>query len=209
MLIHVPRRRAAHLSVDLIKEECEILHEDMHRPLGEVPADYKSLPALGFVRNPWDWYVSWYTHMREKGPRAGDEWEYEAFEGSRLLPTIVSWNSRLSRGITSSTTTRPWCRQFLQGCQVGRFEHLREWFIRFLRQHRIELPDLERKILEYPLNNVGTREPYQVHYRHLPHLIQLVWQGWVAQTYGYVYETAGGRACFRALPATREPSSTG
>ena len=50
-------------------------------------------------------------------------------------------------------------RQFLPGCQVGRFEHLREWFIRFLRQHRIDLPDLEKKILEYPLNNVGMRGP--------------------------------------------------
>jgi hypothetical protein len=32
-----------------------------HRPLSEAPEHTASLPAFGFVRNPWDWYVSWYA----------------------------------------------------------------------------------------------------------------------------------------------------
>jgi hypothetical protein len=31
-----------------------------HHSIDEVPAEYRDLPAYGFVRNPWDWYVSWY-----------------------------------------------------------------------------------------------------------------------------------------------------
>lgn len=32
-----------------------------HLPLSEAPGYTVSLPAFGFVRNPWDWYVSWYA----------------------------------------------------------------------------------------------------------------------------------------------------
>lgn len=32
-----------------------------HYPYSEVPSDYKSLPLVGIVRNPWEWYVSWYA----------------------------------------------------------------------------------------------------------------------------------------------------
>lgn len=31
-----------------------------HHSIDEVPEEYRNLPAIGFVRNPWDWYVSWY-----------------------------------------------------------------------------------------------------------------------------------------------------
>ena len=33
-----------------------------HRPLRLVPPEYRHLPAIGNVRNPWDWYVSVYHH---------------------------------------------------------------------------------------------------------------------------------------------------
>jgi hypothetical protein len=32
-----------------------------HLPRSEAPMEIQHLPALGFVRNPWDWYVSWYA----------------------------------------------------------------------------------------------------------------------------------------------------
>ena len=32
-----------------------------HLPRALLPAQYRELPALGFVRNPWSYYVSWYT----------------------------------------------------------------------------------------------------------------------------------------------------
>ena len=31
-----------------------------HLPRSEAPAELKPLPAFAFMRNPWDWYVSWY-----------------------------------------------------------------------------------------------------------------------------------------------------
>ena len=32
-----------------------------HHPLSLLPPEYNNLPMLAFVRNPWDWYVSWYA----------------------------------------------------------------------------------------------------------------------------------------------------
>jgi len=32
-----------------------------HYPRTEIPADCRALPRVGMVRNPWDWYVSWYA----------------------------------------------------------------------------------------------------------------------------------------------------
>ncbi len=31
-----------------------------HHSYDEIPDSAKQLPAFGLVRNPWDWYVSWY-----------------------------------------------------------------------------------------------------------------------------------------------------
>src|SRR5690242_7464545 len=32
-----------------------------HLPRSEAPEGLKALPAFAFMRNPWDWYVSWYA----------------------------------------------------------------------------------------------------------------------------------------------------
>lgn len=31
-----------------------------HHSLDDVPPESADLPVFGFIRNPWDWYVSWY-----------------------------------------------------------------------------------------------------------------------------------------------------
>jgi len=42
-----------------------------HLPRKLVPAIYSALPALGLVRNPWSYYVSWYTFQaRRRQPNA-------------------------------------------------------------------------------------------------------------------------------------------
>lgn len=35
-----------------------------HYPRNELPADCRALPVIGMIRNPWDWYVSWYAFNR-------------------------------------------------------------------------------------------------------------------------------------------------
>lgn len=37
-----------------------------HLPWHMIPPAHASLPVLGFVRNPWSYYVSWYTFQSKK-----------------------------------------------------------------------------------------------------------------------------------------------
>lgn len=37
-----------------------------HLPRSTLPAPFSSLPALGLVRNPWSYYVSWYAFQRSR-----------------------------------------------------------------------------------------------------------------------------------------------
>mgnify|MGYP000073411103 CR=1 FL=1 len=32
-----------------------------HYPAALIPQEYSDLPIVGIIRNPWDWYVSWYA----------------------------------------------------------------------------------------------------------------------------------------------------
>jgi hypothetical protein len=36
-----------------------------HYPLGLLPTQWRHLPVLGSVRNPWDWYVSYYSFQQQ------------------------------------------------------------------------------------------------------------------------------------------------
>lgn len=36
-----------------------------HFPYQLIPKSHKHLPIIGVVRNPWDWYISWYTFNRQ------------------------------------------------------------------------------------------------------------------------------------------------
>ncbi|NPU91644.1 MAG: hypothetical protein HPY82_06990 [Gammaproteobacteria bacterium] len=40
-----------------------------HFPAALIPASHRHLPVLGLVRDPWDWYVSWYEFNRAR-PRS-------------------------------------------------------------------------------------------------------------------------------------------
>ena len=37
-----------------------------HFPRELLPAEYSHLPILGVIRNPWEFYVSWYEHVRPR-----------------------------------------------------------------------------------------------------------------------------------------------
>jgi len=38
-----------------------------HLPLRLIPEEAKSRPIIGVIRNPWDWYVSWYAFNNLRG----------------------------------------------------------------------------------------------------------------------------------------------
>ena len=69
VLLHFPRtggvflRRAcrAHLPPDWILHE----PEHTHASHAHVPEEFMDLPMITFIRNPWDWYVSFYEFTNQ------------------------------------------------------------------------------------------------------------------------------------------------
>src|SRR4051812_41746597 len=37
-----------------------------HLPVSMLPPELRALPVLGFVRNPWSYYVSWYAFQLQR-----------------------------------------------------------------------------------------------------------------------------------------------
>ena len=77
VFVHLPRSGGTFVS-DVIRKFFPSAHEiGYHLPRSLLPREYSHLPVLGAVRNPWEFYVSWYHHV----------WPRDA--GSNL----VSWMS--------------------------------------------------------------------------------------------------------------------
>jgi tetratricopeptide (TPR) repeat protein len=53
-----------------------------HFPRRMIPAQYTHLPVVGLVRNPWSWYVSWYSFNRQ--PNIRNSLYYVVSEDGRL-----------------------------------------------------------------------------------------------------------------------------
>ena len=64
IFLHMPKT-GGHYCRDVLREFCgEVLHRGgWHAPFSRVPEQYRDLPIIIAVRNPWDWYVSWYHYM--------------------------------------------------------------------------------------------------------------------------------------------------
>jgi hypothetical protein len=62
VFIHLPRTGGTFVG-DVITKFFPSAHEvGYHLPLSLLPEEYSHLPILGTIRNPWEFYVSWYHH---------------------------------------------------------------------------------------------------------------------------------------------------
>jgi hypothetical protein len=63
VFVHLPRSGGTFVS-EVIRKFFPSAHEiGYHLPRALLPREYSHLPVLGAVRNPWEFYVSWYHHV--------------------------------------------------------------------------------------------------------------------------------------------------
>jgi hypothetical protein len=63
VFVHLPRSGGTFVS-EVIRKFFPSAHEiGYHLPRELLPKEYSHLPVLGGVRNPWEFYVSWYHHV--------------------------------------------------------------------------------------------------------------------------------------------------
>jgi hypothetical protein len=64
VFVHLPRTGGTFVS-EVIRKFFPSAHEiGYHLPRALLPAEFSHLPVLGTVRNPWEFYVSWYHHQQ-------------------------------------------------------------------------------------------------------------------------------------------------
>jgi hypothetical protein len=179
-----------------------------HAPAHEIPAQYCDLPVLGFVRDPWDWYVSWYHYVREQEQDSASRpvWKL-VFDGGR-----ASFKEAITAACTGvpvgGQEAPPWMEQMrAQGTdlyslwfaqmfragfdgtvEIGRFEKLREDFIAFLRRHAVPVDDsFADHVMTRPPDNVSQRDRYGSYYdAELQDLVRA--KSRLVEEYGYTFD---------------------
>ena len=64
--IHTSRTAGTFLNKLIIEHVPGAQMLQYHGHLRDLPDKYSHLPVIGFVRNPWDWYVSMFFDYRRK-----------------------------------------------------------------------------------------------------------------------------------------------
>lgn len=62
--IHLHKSGGTFVNEVLLRFFPEARQLGYHLPRSLIPAEYRHLPVLGFVRNPWSYYVSWYSFQK-------------------------------------------------------------------------------------------------------------------------------------------------
>jgi hypothetical protein len=91
---------------DIIRR-CIPSHQDVgyHFPHDKIPPEFDALPRVGMVRNPWDWYLSWYAFNQD--PAIENPLYHVVSEGGRAdFKTTVSRLINLGSGSSESQKIR-------------------------------------------------------------------------------------------------------
>jgi hypothetical protein len=162
---------------------------DDHTSFHRIPPEHAHLPVFSLIRNPWDWYVSWYHFTVQGPPGPRDEqpdslwvrlfdrgrWDFgqavtAACEGNSATPDPPPrWMRALRERDWDLYTLWYWQlagRGVEQGrVEVGRVETLREDFVAFLRRHDIPVDEgFAATVRSMPEANVSARGEYRDYY---------------------------------------------
>lgn len=66
VFLHLHKSGGTFVNECLLKFLPEARHVGYHLPRSMIPPAAAQLPVLGFVRNPWSYYVSWYSFQLER-----------------------------------------------------------------------------------------------------------------------------------------------
>jgi hypothetical protein len=148
----------------------------LHPGWGDLPDEARGRPVLVYVRNPWDWYVSWYHAVSAKELAAGksvvsgvNDFETAIRKACTGLLNPPAWQPRPVNGEADFYTTRllHLCGAGWQSENLffGRFESLRGDLERFLSAAGVPLSDtaLSRLHSAEPVNS-SSHKPYREYY---------------------------------------------
>lgn len=150
-------------------EESLRARSHQHGGWDRIPAAAEGLPVLCYVRNPWDWYVSWYEFKLQDPTPTGPLFTEISNNGRHDFAQTIRNACSLKHPIAGATDacTASFLHSVGAGLNsenltVGRFESLVDDLDRFLSWVGVELPDdaIARAHATDPINATKRR-----HYR--------------------------------------------
>ena len=66
VFLHLHKSGGTFVNECLMRHLPDARHIGYHLPRSMIPSESTQLPVLGFVRNPWSYYVSWYYFQLER-----------------------------------------------------------------------------------------------------------------------------------------------
>jgi hypothetical protein len=210
VFIHFPKAGGSFIRETLarhIPQDWNVTVIPGHGTVQDIPEEYSSVPRFGFIRNPWDWYVSlysWWHAVSENDPKAfeGHILQHVAQESSDMdFKTIIrnlltnavleqygigpmSWVYMKMFGHTPETID-----QDPAGVKIKKFEEIRENILNILESVNAPVSDdLRQAILRYPPINSYKRSAYRDYYDdELRALVAMKDQA-IIKRYGYTYK---------------------
>ena len=185
---------------------------DDHAGIRQIPPESSGLPIFAVIRNPWDWYVSWYHFTRQR-----ERWDADYEEGSDWRWAFDSGRASFKQAVSAlcgepipSGEREPgwvakarkhdwdlyshWCHIVLREgpdtgqIEMGRYEQLSADFLDFLGRHEIPVARPFVHALETaPRINTSERGPYRRYYDdELRELVRYKCRG-IVERYGYEF----------------------
>jgi hypothetical protein len=126
-----------------------------HTPHSWLEGQRRELPVVAFIRNPWDWYVSyWQAEQQYQGLRkTKNPWRGLAFEQAvTLMPSLTKHFHKLTDGAAR--------------LHVARYEQLPQALPEVLGAAGVEMSDSVRLTLQSGVRmNSSRRGPYREYYK--------------------------------------------
>jgi hypothetical protein len=66
VFLHLHKSGGTFVNAGLMQHVADARQIGYHLPRSMIPTQYSALPLLGLVRNPWSYYVSWYSFQRSR-----------------------------------------------------------------------------------------------------------------------------------------------
>ena len=201
---HIPKAGGEFLQ-DVIRAHFPIVQaiegNASHTPIDGVLEEKRFQPVFALVRNPWSWYVSWYTFCKGLGDNQQFNDNYEPGPDSfkctisNLLrpnhsnPDVNAFMRERNIGLLAMHRFHVLCMGVdIYDSTCGRMEHLAEDFVRFLDERNISFPNSLMADLKGPATNTTEHDHYASFYDdELRALVADKEQG-IIEAFGYRFD---------------------
>lgn len=189
--VHVPKTGGSFVR-KILRDHMEVRDLGEHVSRRELRGSDAELPALAFVRDPWEWYVSYYEYVRARSERSPD---FRALGFQHDFPTFLR---RCFDGEGVGWQVGEWMRnhdldlytamfRWLVGPQddrlwINRFESFRRDLAASLYYLRAPRKAVDAVWGHLPLN---TALPRNLSDYYTPELAEMVGQTFMARRFGY------------------------